>query len=75
MNNNKTKNDIDLEDFRLVVSLRTLADMLDAHRSSVQRWLQDAGIKPIALGRGKNGAIRYYWNDVKNWLDSLKTTD
>lgn len=70
MSHNKTKYDIDLEDVRLVVSLRTLADMLDAHRSSVRRWLREAGIRPIVLGRGKNGAIRYKWCDIQDWLES-----
>ena len=53
---------------RLTVSLKTLAKLLDAHRSSVRRWLGEAGIRPIALGRGHNGAIRYRWSDVQNWL-------
>jgi len=52
----------------LAVSLKTLAGLLDAHRSSVRRWLQQAGIRPIALGRGRNGAIRYKWQDVELWL-------
>lgn len=56
---------------RLTVSLKTLADMLDAHRSSVRRWLNQAGINPVVLGRGKNGAIRYRWSDVYDWLNSL----
>jgi hypothetical protein len=60
---------------RLAVSLSTLATMLDAHRSSVRRWLQDAGIRPIALGRGRNGAIRYHWSDIKEWLHSLRRVD
>lgn len=55
---------------RLTVSLKTLALMLDAHRSSVRRWLQQAGIRPIALGRGRNGAIRYRWRDVQQWIES-----
>jgi len=55
---------------RLTVSLKTLSSLLDAHRSSVRRWLQDAGIKPIAIGKGKNGAIRYKWKDIEIWLDS-----
>jgi hypothetical protein len=57
---------------RLIVSLKTLSNMLDAHRSSVRRWLKEAGIKPIALGQGRNGAIRYRWRDVNEWLESLK---
>ena len=55
---------------RLAVSLKTLAQMLDAHRSSVRRWLQQAGIRPMALGRGRNGAIRYRWRDVQQWIES-----
>lgn len=55
---------------RLAVSLKTLAHMLDAHRSSVRRWLQEAGIRPIAFGRGRNGAIRYKWRDVQDWITS-----
>jgi len=50
---------------RLTVSLKTLAQMLDVHRSSVRRWLQQAGVRPIAFGRGRNGAIRYKWRDVQ----------
>jgi hypothetical protein len=75
VNSEKKSNSDSIGNERTVVSLKTLADMLDAHRSSVRRWLHDAGIRPIALGRGKNGAIRYYWTDVKDWLDSLKTID
>ena len=55
---------------RLAVSLKTLSVLLDAHRTSVRRWLQEAGIKPIAMGRGKNGAIRYKWKDIESWIDS-----
>ena len=62
-------------DTRLAVSLKTLADMLDAHRSSVRRWLKNAGIRPIAIGRGRNGAIRYRWHEVQGWLDSLSHVD
>lgn len=60
---------------RLTVSLKTLSAMLDAHRSSIRRWLKEAGIKPIAIGRGKNGAIRYKWNDIETWLDSHEYVD
>jgi hypothetical protein len=63
------------ENERLVVSLRTLADMLDAHRSSVRRWLQDAGIRPIILGRGRNGAIRYRWREINEWLKSREDAE
>ena len=60
---------------RLAVSLNTLAQMLDAHRSSVRRWLQEAGIRPIVFGRGRNGAIRYKWCDVQQWIDSRGRTE
>lgn len=60
---------------RLTVSLKTLSRLLDAHRSSVRRWLQEAGIKPLALGRGRNGAIRYLWSEVDRWLGSLERVD
>jgi hypothetical protein len=49
--------------------------MVDAHRSSVRRWLQEAGVKPVVLGRGRNGAIRYLWRDVERWLESLQQVD
>lgn len=55
---------------RLTVSLKTLAQRLDAHRSSVRRWLDDAGIRPIVIGRGRNAAIRYHWQEIRAWLDS-----
>jgi hypothetical protein len=60
---------------RLTVSLKTLACMVDAHRSSVRRWLREAGVKPVVLGRGRNGAIRYLWRDVERWLESLQQVD
>jgi hypothetical protein len=60
---------------RLTVGLKTLAQMLDAHRSSVRRWLQQAGIRPIVLGRGRNGAIRYKWRDVEEWIESREHTE
>jgi len=56
------------------VSLKTLAQMLDAHRSSIRRWLQQAGIRPIVLGKGRNGAIRYKWQDVQEWIESRERT-
>ena len=59
----------------LTVSLKTLAKHLDAHRTSVRRWLQEAGIKPVAVGRGRKGAIRYRWAEVRDWLESLPYVD
>ena len=60
---------------RLVVSLKTLANMLDSHRSSVRRWLKEAGIRPIVLGRGRNGAIRYRWCEIQDWLETKEHTE
>jgi len=60
---------------RLTVSLKTLAQMLDAHRSSVRRWLQEAGIRPVVLGKGRHGAIRYRWRDVQDWIASRQYSD
>lgn len=59
-----------LREERLTVSLKTLAALLDANRSSVRRWLREAGIHPIVFGRGRNGAIRYRWREVEEWLAS-----
>ena len=52
----------------LTVSLHTLALRLDAHRSSVRRWLRDASVRPIAMSDAKNGAIRYRWADIERRL-------
>ena len=60
---------------RLTVSLKTLAVLLDADRASVRRWLCDAGIKPVAMGRGRNGAIRYRWCEIEDWLESRETVE
>ncbi len=57
------------EEFR-AVSLKAIADLLDTTRSSVRRWLREAGIQPISLGRGVKGAIRYRWTEVEAWLKS-----
>lgn len=59
----------------LAVSLGTLARQLDAHRSSVRRWLREAGINPVAIGNGHKGAIRYRWSDVKAWLAALREAE
>jgi len=71
----ETNNPDNDENKRLAVSLNTLAHVLDAHRSSVRRWLQEAGIKPFALGRGRNGAIRYRWRDINEWLRSREDAE
>src|SRR5438045_2309026 len=51
-----------------MISLKTLSKRLDAHRGSVQRWLTEAEIKPLALGKGSKGAIRYDLAEVEAWL-------
>ena len=60
---------IDLESQRLV-SLKAMAKVLDTTRTSARRWLREAGVRPVAIGRGRNGAIRYRWREVQSWLDS-----
>jgi len=52
------------------VSLKAIADLLDTTRSSARRWLREAGVRPISLGRGAKGAIRYRWTEVEAWLRS-----
>lgn len=54
-----------------LVSVKTLASELDASGTPVRRWLQEAGIDPVVIGRGRNGAVRYFWSDVQRWVDSL----
>lgn len=72
----RTKDEQKINDSqRLTVSLKTLAQMLDAHRSSVRRWLQEAGIRPVVLGRGRTGAIRYKWSDIQEWIESRERTE
>ena len=60
---------------RVTVSLRTLAGMLDAGRSSVRRWLKAAGIQPIAMNDGPKGALRYRWTDIEAWLESRESVE
>ena len=65
----------DSDAHRELINLKTVAVLVDAHRSSVRRWLRDAGVRPVAVGRGRNGAIRYRWRDIRQWLDSLDIAD
>ncbi len=74
MNSKKKSKSDNTDNEQTVVSLKTLSDMLDAHRSSVRRWLKEAGIRPIVLGRGRNGAIRYRWSDIQDWLEAKEYT-
>ena len=55
-----------------LVSLKTLAGLVDTHRTTVRRWLDEAGIQPVAIGRGRAGAIRYRWRDVEQWIEDLE---
>ena len=55
-----------------LVSLRSIATLVDAHRSTVRRWLATAGIRPVIIGRGRKGAIRYRWSDIERWIESLE---
>ena len=69
---NKSRHDGD--NIRLV-SLKTVAAMADADRSTIRRWLRNADIQPVVVGRGRSGAIRYRWREVQDWLKSLHTAD
>jgi hypothetical protein len=60
---------------RRMVSLRSLAIQLDAHRTSVRRWLAGANIRPISFGSGQRGAIRYLRSEVDQWLLNRKRCD
>ena len=59
----------------VTVSIKTLARMLDTGRTSVRRWLTQAGIQPIAMSDGPRSAIRYRWKDVEAWLESREYVD
>ena len=59
----------------VTVSIKTLARMLDTGRSSVRRWLKQAGIQPIAMSDGPRSAIRYRWRDVEAWLASREEVE
>lgn len=51
-----------------MVSLKKLAKRFDADRSTVRRWLDEAGVEAIAMGNGPRSAIRYRLADVEQWL-------
>ena len=63
------------DEAQLAVSLTTLARRLDAHRSSVRRWLHEAGVRPITVSQSRNGGIRYRWAEVEAWLASREYVD
>ena len=58
-----------------LVSLKRISELVDAHRSTVRRYLTEADIHPIAIGRGRRGAIRYRWRDITRWLTSRPEVD
>ena len=57
---------------RQLVSLKSLATMWDCHRETARRRLREAGIQPVALGRGKNGAIRFRSSEVEEFVARLE---
>lgn len=59
--------------FPQYISLKTLAEQLDTHRSTVRRWLEAAGIKAVIFGNGKNGSIRYDQKEVIEWIKTRET--
>jgi hypothetical protein len=48
-----------------LISLKSIAKLVDAHRAIVRRWLNDEGIRPVAMGQIRNGAIRDRWCDIE----------
>jgi hypothetical protein len=67
-------NDADYAGLRFT-SLRSIAKLVDGHRASVRRWLSDEGIRLVAMGRGRNSAIRYRWNDIDRRLSQREEVD
>ena len=74
IHDNRNDRDDRLNDQRLV-SLQTLARLTDAHATTVRRWLREAEIQPVVVGRGRAGAIRYRWREVASWLETLQAAD
>ena len=58
-----------------LINLKTIAALVDADRTTVRRWLCRAKICPLAVGKGRNGAVRYRWRDIRQWLDTLGSID
>jgi hypothetical protein len=57
------------------ISLHTLAELVDAHRSSVPWWLTEQRTRLIATGRARHGAIRYRWSDIELWSRQPEEVD
>jgi DNA-binding transcriptional regulator YhcF (GntR family) len=55
-----------------LVSVKTLAARWDCSRTTVSRLLEDAGVEPVFLGKGRNGSKRYRKKDVDAFLKSLE---
>lgn len=53
-----------------MVSLKTIAKQVEAHRSTVRRWLSEAGVQPLAFGSGPKGGLRYRWTDIVTWVET-----
>lgn len=51
------------------VTLKALSERLDADRSTVRRWLREAGVPAFAMGDGPRSAIRYRLDEVEQWLE------
>ena len=70
---NKTNRQSDKKKSKpLMVSIRTLSESLDTHRTTIRRRLDEEGIFPVALTNSPNGALRYWWHDIEAWLESLE---
>ena len=55
-----------------LISVKTLAKQWDCSRTTVSRLLEEAGVEPVFLGKGRNGAKRYLKRDVDGFLRSLE---
>ena len=52
------------------VSLAAVGRLVNADRSSVRRWLREAGVRAFVFGSGRNAAVRFRAADVEAWLAS-----
>jgi hypothetical protein len=57
-------------DITRFLSLRTISRRVDADASSVRRWLAEAGVPAVVMGKGRHAAIRFRLEDVETWLKS-----
>ena len=56
------------------VSVKTLAKQWDCSRTTVSRFLAQAGVRAFYFGRGPNGSKRYLRSDVESFLSRLETS-